>query len=116
MTNLVIRNACWAIILTAGSGALPLFAQTPSDASPSARREEGVCTVHGHVVTQTAGAPLDGASLELVAVRKAAAAKSAAPTSEQAIALRWMRTLTLREKIAQLVVIGFSGHPMNTPL
>lgn len=25
-----------------------------------------------------------------------------------------MRTLTLREKIAQLVVIGFSGHPMNT--
>ena len=73
MTNLVIRNACWAIILTAGSGALPLFAQTPSDASPSARREEGVCTVHGHVVTQTTGAPLDGASLELVAVRKAPA-------------------------------------------
>ena len=25
-----------------------------------------------------------------------------------------MRTLTLREKIAQLVTIGFSGHPMNT--
>ncbi len=25
-----------------------------------------------------------------------------------------MRTMTLREKIAQLVVIGFSGHPMNT--
>lgn len=25
-----------------------------------------------------------------------------------------MRTLTLREKIAQLIVIGFSGHPMNT--
>ena len=25
-----------------------------------------------------------------------------------------MQTMTLREKIAQLVVIGFSGHPMNT--
>ncbi len=25
-----------------------------------------------------------------------------------------MNTMTLREKIAQLVVIGFSGHPMNT--
>ena len=25
-----------------------------------------------------------------------------------------MKTMTLREKIAQLVVIGFSGHPMNT--
>lgn len=25
-----------------------------------------------------------------------------------------MRSMTLREKIAQLVVIGFSGHPMNT--
>jgi beta-N-acetylhexosaminidase len=34
--------------------------------------------------------------------------------SEQAIAARWLRSLTLREKIAQLVVIPFSGHPMNT--
>ena len=34
--------------------------------------------------------------------------------SDQAIAARWMTTMTLREKIAQLVVIGFSGHPMNT--
>jgi beta-N-acetylhexosaminidase len=25
-----------------------------------------------------------------------------------------MKTLTLRQKIAQLIVIGFSGHPMNT--
>ena len=42
--------------------------------------------------------------------------KAAAPvlTSEQAIAARWMKSITLREKIAQLVVIGFSGHPMNT--
>ncbi len=28
--------------------------------------------------------------------------------------MRWMRTLTLREKIAQLFVIGFNGHPMHT--
>ncbi len=47
---------------------------------------------------------------------KSAAQKSppAVPDSEQAIAARWLRTLTLREKIAQLVVIPFSGHPMNT--
>ncbi len=37
-----------------------------------------------------------------------------APVSEQATAARWLRSLTLREKIAQLVVIPFSGHPMNT--
>jgi beta-N-acetylhexosaminidase len=49
-------------------------------------------------------------------VKKAATSKTVAPvsTSEQAIAARWMKTLTLREKIAQLIVIGFSGHPMNT--
>jgi beta-N-acetylhexosaminidase len=48
--------------------------------------------------------------------RKAAPARPSLPasTSEQAIAARWMKTMTLREKIAQLVVIGFSGHPMNT--
>jgi beta-N-acetylhexosaminidase len=28
--------------------------------------------------------------------------------------MRWMKSMTLREKIAQLIVIGFSGHPMNT--
>jgi beta-N-acetylhexosaminidase len=33
---------------------------------------------------------------------------------DAAIAARWMRTLTPRERIAQLIVIGFSGHPMNT--
>jgi beta-N-acetylhexosaminidase len=50
-----------------------------------------------------------------------ARAKKAAPpvqtlsgTSDQAIAARWMKTMTAREKIAQLIVIGFSGHPMNT--
>jgi beta-N-acetylhexosaminidase len=53
-------------------------------------------------------------------VRKAPAATPAAPaalppgSSDEAIAARWMKTMTLREKIAQLVVIGFNGHPMNT--
>ena len=27
---------------------------------------------------------------------------------------RWLKTLTLREKVAQLIVIPFNGHPMNT--
>ena len=34
--------------------------------------------------------------------------------SDQVNAARWMKSLTLREKVAQLVVIGFSGHPMHT--
>jgi beta-N-acetylhexosaminidase len=47
---------------------------------------------------------------------KPASAATSRPTStsDQATAARWMKTMTLREKIAQLVVIGFSGHPMNT--
>jgi beta-N-acetylhexosaminidase len=52
--------------------------------------------------------------------KKAASARAATPTTsarstspDQAIAARWLRTLTLRERIAQLVTIGFSGHPMN---
>ncbi len=36
------------------------------------------------------------------------------PASEQAIANRWMQSLTLREKVAQLIVIPFNGHPLNT--
>jgi beta-N-acetylhexosaminidase len=46
------------------------------------------------------------------------AVKGVAPApltgSDQSIAARWMATMTPREKIAQLIVIGFSGHPMNT--
>jgi beta-N-acetylhexosaminidase len=39
----------------------------------------------------------------------------AAPSSpDQAIAARWLRTLTPRERAAQLIVIPFTGHPMNT--
>lgn len=39
---------------------------------------------------------------------------TAAPATDQAIAARWLKTMTPRERIAQLIVIGFSGHPMNT--
>jgi beta-N-acetylhexosaminidase len=35
-------------------------------------------------------------------------------SSDQTAATRWMSGLTLREKVAQLIVIPFSGHPMNT--
>jgi len=46
------------------------------------------------------------------------ARKTATPApvsaSDQVNATRWMKSLTLREKVAQLVVIGFSGHPMHT--
>lgn len=79
MTNPVIRTACWAILI-ASSGALPAFGQASLDASPSARHEEGACAVHGHVVRQATGAPLNGASLELIAFRK----YSAGPGSSSA--------------------------------
>jgi len=65
LTNLVIRNACWAILI-AGSNALPAFAQNSVG--------DGACAVHGHVAAQTMGAPLSGASLELISVRKEPAA------------------------------------------
>lgn len=43
----------------------------------------------------------------------AATATSFAGLSDEAIAARWMKSLTLREKIAQLIMIGFNGHPLN---
>ena len=49
--------------------------------------------------------------------KKPIATKKAAPmvsSSEQAIAARWLASLTIRERIAQLIVIPFNGHPMNT--
>jgi beta-N-acetylhexosaminidase len=49
---------------------------------------------------------------------KTAAKKSAeappAVNSERAIASRWLQSLTLRQRVAQLVVVGFSGRPINT--
>ena len=64
------------------------------------------------------------ATTKPVATKKAAKAtpRKTAPVSavvnpsgsEQAIANAWMKMMTPRERIAQLVMIGFNGHPMNT--
>lgn len=40
-------------------------------------------------------------------------APAALPTTPEGIAVRWMSSLSLREKIAQLVVIPFNGHPLR---
>jgi beta-N-acetylhexosaminidase len=49
------------------------------------------------------------------AARTKVARKAATPTgSEQAIAARWLAGMPLRDRIAQLIVIPFNGHPMNT--
>jgi hypothetical protein len=69
MTNLVLRSAYWAILI-ASSVALPASGQTSFDASSSAQHEEGACAIHGRVVRQTTGTPLNGASLELIAFKK----------------------------------------------
>jgi beta-N-acetylhexosaminidase len=47
-------------------------------------------------------------------VAKKSSPKAAAPATDQAIAARWLKSLTLREQVAQLIVIPFTGHPMNT--
>src|SRR5579872_47015 len=69
MTNLVLRSAYWAI-LVASCVALPAFGQTSFDAGSSAQHKEGACAIHGRVVRQTTGTPLNGASLELIAFKK----------------------------------------------
>src|SRR3954454_15273740 len=38
---------------------------------------------------------------------------SSTPLTEEAAVARWMSSLSLREKIAQLVVIPFNGHPFR---
>jgi beta-N-acetylhexosaminidase len=55
-------------------------------------------------------------ALPQTAPRRPPARTAPAPamSADQAVAARWLRTLTLREKVAQLFVIGFSGHPMHT--
>jgi beta-N-acetylhexosaminidase len=46
---------------------------------------------------------------------KSSAKKAPAPTlTETAIAAHWAKSLTLREKVAQLVVVQFNGRPMGT--
>jgi beta-N-acetylhexosaminidase len=48
------------------------------------------------------------------AASKSSTAKAApAPTNPDTIAARWMASLTLREKIAQLVIVPFNGHPLR---
>ncbi|HVW09229.1 MAG TPA: glycoside hydrolase family 3 protein, partial [Bryobacteraceae bacterium] len=44
---------------------------------------------------------------------KAAKPSAAASANPDAIAARWMASLTLREKIAQLVIVPFNGHPLR---
>ena len=56
--------------------------------------------------------------MAVAARRKAAAPAPAKPTvnasvSPEVAVARWMASLTLREKIAQLVVIPFNGHPFR---
>lgn len=40
-------------------------------------------------------------------------AAAVVPSSPDAIAARWMASLSLREKIAQLVIVPFNGHPLR---
>ena len=47
-------------------------------------------------------------------VKKPVKTPAAPSSSDRAIAARWIATLTPRERAAQLIVIPFTGHPMNT--
>jgi beta-N-acetylhexosaminidase len=65
--------------------------------------------------------PLPGVAAKKPAVAskktasKSSAKKAPAPTlTEAAIAAHWAKSLTLREKVAQLVVVQFNGRPMGT--
>lgn len=51
------------------------------------------------------------ASARKSAAKSPATAASAAPVSVEATVARWMASLSQREKIAQLIVIPFNGHP-----
>lgn len=42
------------------------------------------------------------------------AAPKPVTSADQAVAARWMKSLTLRDKIAQLFVVGFNGTPIHT--
>jgi beta-N-acetylhexosaminidase len=61
-----------------------------------------------------AAAPPSSGKTTKTAARKTVSVVPKPTGSEQAIATAWMNMMTPRERIAQLVVIGFSGHPMNT--
>jgi beta-N-acetylhexosaminidase len=53
------------------------------------------------------------ASARKSAARSNATAVSSSPVSVEATVARWMASLSQREKIAQLVVIPFNGHPFR---
>jgi beta-N-acetylhexosaminidase len=58
--------------------------------------------------------PASAVKRKVVKSAKKSAAATLSKPSDSATVQRWMRSLTLREKVAQLIVIPFSGHPMNT--
>jgi beta-N-acetylhexosaminidase len=53
------------------------------------------------------------ASHRRVSRAKTARKTASATASEQAVAARWLAAMPLRDRIAQLIVIPFNGHPMN---
>jgi beta-N-acetylhexosaminidase len=65
-------------------------------------------------VTALPAAPAVAKKTAKTAARKTTPVVPGATLNDQAIASRWLKLMTPREKIAQLIVIGFSGHPMNT--
>lgn len=67
-------------------------------------------------VSTAAGATATRSKSKPGTARAKTTAKPASPASrsEQVIASRWLKAMTVRDRIAQLVVIPFNGHPMNT--
>jgi beta-N-acetylhexosaminidase len=61
-----------------------------------------------------AGPAYSAAAKAKAPAQSAAKAASAKGSSDQTIASRWLAGLSLRERVAQLIVIPFNGHPMNT--
>ena len=64
---------------------------------------------------QTSGAPVQtrSAARSQSGARRSGASTPIAPQSAEAAVARWMASLTLREEIAQLIVIPFNGHPFR---
>ena len=67
------------------------------------------------LIALVTGLPVPAASTTTrkKATKSPAQEASAAPVSPEAAVARWMASLTPREKIAQLVVIPFNGHPFR---
>jgi beta-N-acetylhexosaminidase len=80
------RGALFAVVTALAINALPAVVKRPATNKPATKKSAGGKKT----------------------------APSALPATDQATAARWLKTLTLREQIAQLVIIPFSGHPLNT--